>query len=177
MLNTLTRSDPAKEIETAYQIAKLHAATDGAFDEQLMRHWFDAAWETCADFSGFIYPVQTISEPVFPDAERGVVKLSHEPTGPVKVYSGSKYIMTLPANSWVFGGDIPSPMDLCCLCNLTVSYQIGEEGECGRVPASFVQAVARLFAYIVENRGDVEMDPNVLMKSGAIEFLHVTYVL
>jgi hypothetical protein len=177
MLTTAQRVDPQKEIEAAYQIVKLHAAVDGAFVEPLMRHWFEAAWAICADFTDFIYPPQQISETVPVDENTGQVRLSHEPSGPVKVFSGARYIMTLPKDSRVFGGPIPSPMDLCCFCNLMVQYQVGEEGECGRVPASFVQAVARVFAYIVENRGDVEMDPQILSKSGAIAFLDVVYIL
>lgn len=171
-----TATNAAKEIDAAYQIAKLHAATDGAFDERLMRHWFDAAWEVCADFSNFIYPPQQVREVVTPHPETGEIKLSHEPSGPVQIYSGARFIGTLPANSWAFGGTLPSRLDLCCLCDLTVIYTVGEEGECGRIPATFVQAVARVFAYLAENRGDVERDPFILSKSGAMAFLDVDFV-
>jgi hypothetical protein len=177
MLNTAVKVDPQKEIDAAYQIVKLHAATDGAFHETLMRHWFEAAWAACADFTGFIYPPQQVRESVMCDEFTGQIKLSGEPSGPVKIYAGAQYIGTLPGNARVFGGSAPSPMDLCCYCNLMVEYQVGEAGECGRVPASFVQAVARVFAYICENRGDVEMDPQILSKSGAIAFLDVVYIL
>ena len=176
MLNTAA-TNAQTQIDAAYQIAKLHAATDGAFNEALMRHWFDAAWEICAEFSSFVYPPQQVREVVTPDEYTGQIKLSYEPSSPVTIYSGSRLIGTLPANARVFGGSAPSPLDLCCYCNLTVSYTVGTEGECGRVPASFVQAVARVFAYIVENRGDVEKDPYILSKSGAIAFLDVVYIL
>jgi len=42
-----------------------------------------------------------------------------------------------------------------------------------------VQAVLRLFTYMCENRGDVEMDPEILSTSGANAFLspQLTYLM
>jgi hypothetical protein len=173
--------------ESAYEIAKLHAAIDGAFDERLTRHWFEAAWETCASAVGMVPPGQ-ITETVNVDAW-GNVKLSGKPTSSVKLHANGALVMVLPPNAPVFSGSryLPNPYErndvdicmpaLCCLAGcLQAVYSVGQQ-DCG-YPPSFVQAVARLFAYMVENRGDVKIDDQVLTNSGAKGFLagHMTYI-
>jgi hypothetical protein len=60
---------------------------------------------------------------------------------------------------------------------VTAAYTYGSD-TC-TVPPRLVQAVARLFAYICETRGDVELDDQVLKKCGAFRFLgpDLTYAL
>lgn len=173
--------------ENAYEIAKLHAAVDSAFDERLTRHWFEAAWETCASAIGMV-PAGQITESVEVDAW-GHLKLSGKPTSQVKLYANGRLTMVLPPNSPMLSGSryLPNPYEhheadfcapaLCCLAGcLQAVYSVGQQ-DCG-VPASFVQAVARLFAYMVENRGDVKIDDQILTNSGAKGFLapHMTYI-
>jgi hypothetical protein len=56
-------------------------------------------------------------------------------------------------------------------------YTYGDVG-CSISPR-FVQAVARLFTYIAENRSGVELNEQILKKSGAFAFLgpDLTYAL
>jgi hypothetical protein len=71
----------------------------------------------------------------------------------------------------------PCP-DLCCYRgDVTAAYTYGSD-TCAASPR-FVQAVARLFAYICENRDDVELDDQALKKCGAFRFLgfDLTYAL
>lgn len=168
----LTQTKPADQIEKAYAIAKAHASADEAFDEDLMRHWFEAAFDLCAVMIDFVFPPQEIRERIVlrPD---GSFRLHHAPSSDVKLYHGA----TLVA---VIGRDlVRSRCDasLCCYCDLMAHYTIGDES-C-TIPPRFIQAVARVFAYIVENRGDVELDDNVLKKSGAFAWLSpdVTFAL
>jgi hypothetical protein len=173
--------------EDAYAIAKLHAATDGAFDERLTQHWFAAAWETCASAIGMDMPGQ-VTESVTVDAW-GTIKLSHKPTSEVRLYANGRLVMIIPPNSPMLNGsrNLPNPYAhedadfcapaLCCLAGcLQALYSVGSQS-CGVSP-SFVQAVARLFAYMVENRGDVKIDDQILSNSGAKGFLapHMTYI-
>jgi hypothetical protein len=179
--------DQPTPYEDAYAIAKLHAAVDGAFDERLTRHWFDAAWEQCASAVGMV-PAGQITETVNVDAW-GNVKLSGKPTSAVKLYANGRLVMVLPPTAPVFSGhrNLPNPYQhedvdicmpaLCCLAGcLQAVYSVGQQ-DCG-YPPSFVQAVARVFAYIAENRGDVKIDDQVLTNSGAKGFLapHMTYI-
>ena len=184
-------------IETAYQIAKLQASVDGVFDDTLMRHWFNAAWELCAAMVGMSpYGVGHVQESVAVD-HQGRVRLSGKPSGPVRLYAGGRLVAVLPPSARQFnasnqmfnpfddnsdGTSIACSPSLCCYCDLMASYDVGHADPCGGIPpgsSRFVQAVARLFAYICENRGDVEMDGEVLTKSGAKAFLapDLTYVM
>jgi hypothetical protein len=160
------------QYDKAYQICVLQASVDGAFDELLLRHWFEAAWMHCAEMVGLVYPAQQIKEPIIID-DFGNFRLSYEPSSEVRIYDGYTLVMVLPPSL------LRSRCDpaLCCFCNLTAQYTVGQD-VC-ELPPSFVQAVARLFTYMVENRGDVEMDENVLSKCGALAFLsgQLTYVL
>jgi len=184
-------TDAADPVVAAYEIAKLQAATDGAFDEKLLRHWFEAAWDLCAAMVGLVFPPLPVDEmvTVAPD---GAILLSAPPAGDVRFFSGPNLVAVLPPNSPCFG---PRPgglfddesgvglrcPDLCCFCNVRAIYTTdgGLGIECDEVPPWFVQAVARLFVYIAENRGDTEMDERVLAKCGAKAFLapYLTYAL
>lgn len=182
--------------EDAYEIAKLHAATDGAFDERLMRHWFDAAWQLCSEAIGLDYPARQVNETVPVNAD-GTVSLTGKPTGDVKLYANGSLVAVLPPNAPTLTGhrDLPNPYanpsddwswrlrcspSLCCYCYLQAVYDVGQRLDPCRDQFSptFVQAVARLFAYMVENRGDVKVDDQVLTNSGAKGFLasHMTYI-
>jgi len=173
-------------LEQAYEIAKLHAAVDGAFDERLLEHWFDAAWDACAAMVGITYPEERIQEPVSVAAD-GSLTLSHEPTSNVRFIAGGRLIAELPPNSPCFlpRTDLDDELgtcrmccpSLCCHCNLVASYTTGLSA-CEEIPSWFVQAVARLFTYIAENRGDTEMNEAVIAKCGAKAFLapYLVYV-
>lgn len=156
-------ADERDQIAEAFEICKLQASVDDTFDERLMRNWFQAAWDLCAEMIGLMPPTQ-IEEPIIIRMDGSFV-LSHVPTSPVQIYDRYRLVMTLPPTLERSFCD-PS---LCCLCNLWVRYMIGQE-TC-EVPARFIQAVARVFAYIVENRGDSELDREVLAKCGALTFL------
>jgi hypothetical protein len=164
-----------KQFLDAYEICKLQASADGAFPEVLMEHWFRASWDLCASMIGFVYPPQQITETVVIRSD-GSFRLSHEPSSEVKLYHGATLVMTLPPSLQRSGSPMCEP-SLCCYCDLRAIYTIGEE-TCEMSPR-FVQAVARLFTYIVENRGDVELDDQVLGKSGAKAWLgpDLEYVL
>jgi len=183
--------DPADPIVAAYEIAKLQAATDGAFDERLTRHWFEASWDLCAAMVGLVFPPLPIDE-VVTVAPDGSILLSHQPMGDVRFYSGPNLVAVLPPNSPCFwprpgslfddetGCGLNCP-DLCCYCNVRAIYTGGGDiaVDCDEIPPWFVQAVARLFTYVCENRGDTEMDEHVLAKSGAKAFLapHLAYAV
>lgn len=184
-----------QQFESAYQIAILQAAVDGAIDERLLRHWFEAAWELCAQMIGFEFPQRTEQEQV-EVSSRGTVRLSQRPSGPVKLYAGGSLVATLPPTSALIGNPrLPNPYtgigersggwniicqpSLCCYCDLVAIYPVGSSDPCTAMPATFVQAVARVFSYICENRGEVEMDESILSKSGAKAFLsaQITYLM
>lgn len=158
------------QFEKAYQICLLQAASDGAFDPALLRHWFEAAWSKCAEMAGFVYPARQVSEPIVVD-DVGNFQLSFRPSSEVRIYDGYTLVMVLPPSLRRSRRD----PGLCCFCNLKAQYTVG--ADLCEVSPQFIQAVARLFTYLVENRGDVEMDGNVLTKSGALTFLDVTYVM
>jgi hypothetical protein len=175
--------------DQAYDLAKLHAATENSFAEPLMRQWFEAAWAVCADAIGLVYPARQVTESVAV-LPNGTVKLSAEPSSDVKLYAGYMLVAVLPPNAPELSGhrNLPNPfadddtsitcsVSLCCYCNLTAVYSVGSCNLCDLSPA-FVQAVCQLFAYMCENRGDVKMDDQILTRSGAKGFLasRMTYV-
>src|SRR5262245_46759534 len=184
-------TDAADPVVAAYEIAKLQAATAGAFDEKLLRHWFEAAWDLCAAMVGLVFPPLPVDEMVTV-APAGALLLSAPPPGAVRFCSAPDLVAVLPPNSPCVG---PRPgglfddesgvglrcPDLCCFCNVRAIYTTdgGLGIECDEGPPWFVQAVARLFVYIAENRGDTEMDERVLAKCGAKAFLapYLTYAL
>jgi len=163
--------EPQDQVEYAYEICKLQASSDGAFDEKLMRSWFDAAWKLCADMVGLAPPME-IKEPICID-DFGGFRLSHRPSSPVEIFDGYTLVATIPQDLYRSRCD-PA---LCCLCHPYARYMIGST-TCEVTP-TFIQAVARVFAYIVENRGDSELDDQVLGKCGALAFLRpeLTFVL
>jgi len=183
--------------DEAFELAKLQAATDGAIDERLLRHWFEAAWALCAVAIGLDYPQRNVTEQVEVQGN-GAVRLSRTPTGPVRLYSCGVLVAALPPTSPLIltsAPNLPNPYrgfgefstdasalclpSLCCHCDLTASYPVGSSDPCGESDATFVQAVLRVFTYICENRGDVELDPDVLSRSGANAFLahQLTYLM
>jgi hypothetical protein len=162
----------ADEMNQAYELCKLQAQVDGAFPEELLQFWFKAAWDLCADMVGLV-PAQRIErEPICID-ECGNFTLNFQPSSPVQIFEGYTLVATLPPN---LQRSRCTPA-LCCLCHPYASYTVGQDF-C-ELPPRFVQAVARVFAYIVENRGDTEKDEFVLRKSGAFAFLapDLTYVM
>jgi hypothetical protein len=167
----MTAADPRLE---AFAVCKQHAALDGAFSEALMLFWFNACWERCAEQVGLIYPPREIREDVQIDPRTGAIRLSHEPSSAVQFFAGGRLVATLAPNSPCFGPHrhwLCCP-NLCCYCGcLRAVYMVGQDFGCDGVPSSFVMAVARLFAYTCENRGDVQHEGAVLAKSGALTFL------
>jgi hypothetical protein len=185
-------------VQRAYELCKLHAATDDAFDDVLTRQWFKACYELCVDFTGLVYPPQRIKEQVTLDA-RGRIYLSYPPSSNVDFYRGIYKVASLPPNSPCLQGSPnscsydwdPEVWDLersCCppaLCDcvgspLTAIYQAGEGcGPNDDLPAWFVQGLAQVFTWYCENRGDTQFDAAILSKCGAMTFLQrgVTFVL
>lgn len=169
----------------AYAFCLEHAVVDGAFPEGVMLQWFNAAWQLCADHIGLVYPAQTIREDVNIDPRSGVIKLSHEPSSAVQFFVSGRLVATLSPNSPCFGPQRSETLccpQLCCYCGcLRAVYQVGQNyNGCGdEIPATFVQAVAQVFAYIAENRGDTQREPGLLARCGALPFLssRTTYVL
>jgi len=155
-----------EQMDAAYAICKWQAATDGAFPEELTRHWFEAAWDKCAKMVGLVFPPIEVAEPICLD-RWGRFWLSHRPSSEVKIYAGYTLIAVLPPTLERTRCD-PS---LCCHCNLSAHYIVGSTDPCAVISPSFVQAVARVFTYLVENRGDVSDDENLLGKTGAMTFL------
>jgi hypothetical protein len=185
--------DTPSPMDAAYEIAKAHAVTDGAYSEPLMRHWFAAAWDLCAQAVGFVYPGRQVTESVTPHRD-GTVQLSGRPTSEVRLYSNGVLVAVLPPDAPELSGHraLRNPFArysddddcywcspaLCCLSGcVQASYRIGESNVCEISPA-FVQAVAQLFAFMVENRGDVKLDDQVLSRSGAKGWLSggMTYI-
>jgi hypothetical protein len=164
-------ADEADQVEQAYQLCKLHASADGAFDETLMRQWFNACWALCATMVD-LTPPQEIEEKITINPADGSFILSHVPTSDVQVFDKYQLVAVIRRDL------VRQPCaNLCCLCDPWVKYMIGQE-TC-EVSPMFIQAVMRLFAYQVENRGDSELDREVLAKCGALTFLmpDLTYVL
>lgn len=159
------------EFDRAFELCKEQASIDGAVSEDLLRHWFQASWDLCAQMTGFVFPARQVTEPLTLDCY-GKFHLSYRPSSEIKIYDGYRLVATFPAN-WQDSDCAPS---LCCYCNLKAQYTVGQDA-C-EVSPTFLQAVARVFTYICENRGDTELDEAVLGKSGAKVFLNqdLTYV-
>lgn len=151
------------EIAHAYAICKAQASVDGAFDEILLQHWFEAAWDICASMVD-LTPEQDIIEPIC-IRDDGSFTLRYRPTSEVKIYDGYTLVTTLPRS--LIRDRCQPP--LCCLCHPKAHYRIGNFS-C-QLPPRFIQAVARVFAFICENRGDTQLDPATLGKCGALTFL------
>jgi len=154
------------QIDAAFALCKLQAATDEAFPDELLRHWFSAAWDLCAEMVGLVFPALAIVEPICID-ECGNFTLRHQPSSDVKIFDGYTLLMVLPPSLRRSRCD-PS---LCCYCNLSAHYTVGNDAPCDEIPPRFIQAVARLFTYMVENRGDTELDDEILARCGALRFL------
>jgi len=169
---------PADPLADAYALAKEHAVVEGAFSETLMRHWFEASWALCAAATGLIFPSQRIDEWVAVDPITGFIPLSYPPTSTVEIYAGARKVAVLAPSAPCLTGqgscwDVP-----CCEQQLRAIYWTGEDFN-GAVPPLFLQAVLRVFTFICENRGEVQLDEAILGKSGAKAFLssRLPYVL
>lgn len=164
-------NEQPNQIEIAYQICKAQASVDCAYEEPLLRHWFEAAWDLCADMVD-LTPAQQIKEPLQIDT-CGQATLSYRPSGPVEILDGYTVVAVVPRP---FDRRLCYSEGLCCLCMPYARYNIGQD-MC-QLPPRFVQAVARVFAYLVENHGD-SGDDHVLTRCGAMSFLgpDVQYVL
>ena len=160
------------QLNDAYEFCIEYANIDGAFSKRLTWGVFRQAWDTCATFIGFVFPPREIEERIAISPIDGTFTLSHRPTSEVKLYSGYNLVAVLPPS---LTRDCCDP-HLCCFCALRAVYTVGED-VC-EVPPTFLRAVARLFTYLIENRGDSEMDEHMLSKCGAMLFLSpdVTYV-
>jgi len=161
----LTASQQA-QVDQAFALCKMQASTDEAFPDELLRHWFEAAWNLCAEMVGLVFPARAVVEPICLD-RCGNFTLSDQPSGDVRIYDGYTLIMILPP-SLQRNRCQPS---LCCYCNLSAHYTVGNDDPCDAIPPRFIQAVARLFTYMVENRGDTELNDQILGKCGALCFL------
>jgi hypothetical protein len=166
---------------SAYQFCKEHAAVDNAYSEPTTWQWFNAAWDLCANHIGLIYPPMQIREDVQIDPRTGAIRLSYEPSSAVNFFADGRLVASLPPNSPCFGPDryaLQCP-SLCCYGCARAVYTVGEDFGCNNIPAWFVQAVAQVFAFLAENRGDVQREPQLLARCGALSFLSVRtlYVL
>lgn len=157
--------------EQAYQLCKMQASVDCAYEEPLLRFWFESAWDLCADMVD-LTPFQEIKEPLQVN-DCGRATLSYRPNGPVEILDGYTVVAVVPRP---FDRILCYSEGLCCLCMPYARYTIGQNG-CG-FPPRFIQAVARVFAYLVENHGD-SGDDHILTRCGAMSFLapDVSYVL
>jgi len=165
-------ADETKDpISEAFELAKLQAATDGAFDERLLRFWFESAWEQCAAMVGFVWPPQEIRERIVIRAD-GSFRLSYRPSSEVRIYEGANLVMTLPRSLERSHCD-PALCECCTCCGYTAHYWVGDQNLC-QFPVGFVQAVARLFTFMVENRGDIQQDDRIMARCGALPFLSAT---
>lgn len=190
-----TFAEPA--MAKCFEICKLHASTDGAFDDKLTVHWFQAAFDLCADFAGLIYPPRKIRESVVMDY-RGRIHLSHPPSSKVQFVRGPNLVAELPPDSpclqgapnncgyysdpLIWGYDrscCPAALCECMGSPITAIYWTGSIDCNDEFPAMFVQAVARVFAFICENRGDTQLNELTLQRCNAMTFLqrYVTFVL
>lgn len=158
-------------LNDAYRLAKQHANVSLNFADDLTWFWYEAALERCADYVGWLIGERDVAEVVEikPD---GLIRLSLQPSSDVEFWSGPSRIAVEPAT----GRYVKATSILCCQCCLSARYTAGID-VC-ELPASFLMGVARLFVYIAENRGEVEMDENVLGRSGAKSFLvpYTTFV-
>lgn len=169
---------PADLYLKAFEICKLQASADGAFPDVLLEHWFKASWDLCVSMVGYVGPAQAITEKVI-IRQDGSFRLSHRPTSEIKLYNGATLVAVFPPSLEMSDRWLCRP-SLCCYCDLIAQYRIGDDDPCkDEMSPRFVQAVARLFTYICENRGDVELDDQVLGKCGAKAFLgaDLAYVL
>src|SRR5262245_48376059 len=159
------------QIDDAFEFCKEYASADGAFDDGMLRLMFSAAWDLCAQMVGHDPPRQV--EEVFSLRDDGSFVLSYTPTSEVRIYAGYQLLAVLPPSLERSRCD----RSLCCHCRLVAKYTTGKD-EC-EYSSRFIQAVARLFAYMIENRGDSELDDQVLAKCGALAFLRpdLTFVL
>lgn len=162
---------PPQQLQSAFDFCKANASIDGAFSDELLKHYFNAAWQLCAAMVGFEPPGE-VQERIQIDVN-GFFQLSRRPTGPVEVFAGYTRVAVLNPP---FLGMGPCDPSLCCFCDLMVRYPVGS-ATC-EISPTFMLAVAKVFAHLIEHRGDDDMDDRILTRSGAMSFLaNITYVL
>ena len=171
----MRRSTPQED--SLFELCKLQAATAGAFSETLLQHFYKAAFQHCAKFVGWSSPVEQVREQVSVRGD-GSIQLSKRPSGEVLLMAGAQVIDRLPRpETRVLD---PKHRAWCCHCFLQASYTVGFDlcnVDC--LPEDFKQAVCRVFAYLVENRGESPQDGQLMRRSGAIDWLrpYLTTVL
>lgn len=171
----MTRGNP--QDDSLFELCQLQAATAGAFADTLLRHFYETALKRCADFVGWTSPVRQIREQVAVAGD-GSIKLSEVPSSDVLLMSGASVIERLPrpASRRIE----PGHRAWCCHCYLQASYQVGVDlCDVSCLPPDFKQAVCRVFAYLVENRGDEPKSGQLMTDSRAKDFLrsYLTTVL
>jgi len=171
----MTRGKP--QDDSLFELCKLQAATAGAFSETLLQHFYKSALQRCAKFVGWSSPVQQMNERVVVAGD-GTIKLSHIPSSDVLLMSGAQVVERVPQPA----GRLlePGHRAWCCHCHLQASYTTGRDlcnTDC--LPEDFKQAVCRVFAYLVENRGEEDQGRQLMTRSGAIDWLrpYLTTVL
>lgn len=156
-----------------FALCKLQAATDGAFPEALLAHFYQVALTHCARYVGWgDGRVEQVRERVQADPFNGSLTLTRRPDTEVLLTSGPQFVAVIPKEQ-VHGRMIDGCGEWCCYCWLTASYSVGRDicDPCCRGP-EFDQAVMRVFAFLVEHRGDETAGGNeIVSRSGAITFL------
>lgn len=161
----MSRGKPPSD--SLFDLCKLQADTAGAFEDALLRHWYEAAVLKVLTFIDRRGPVQNISEQVVVRGD-GTIRLKHVPTSDVKLMSGASLIAVVPQPA---GRDIDERhRGWCCYCHLMAHYTIGHCDDPDSLDADIKQAVCRVFTYMVENRGE-EDRRRMMTASGAIDFL------
>lgn len=152
--------------DSLFDLCKLQSDTAGAFDDALLRHWYEAALLKVLQFIGRNGPVEQVTEPVMLKGD-GSIQLSKRPSSDVRLTSGASVVATVPMPDSRL---LPCNRDLCCYCHLVAHYSTGYDNDPACLPADIKQAVCRVFTWIVENRGD-ETQTEVIKNSGAKSFL------
>lgn len=175
--------------DSLFELCKLQAATAGAFSEVLLRHFYETALQRCAKFIGWESPARQIRETVAVSGD-GSIQLSEFPSSEVTLMAGAQVIDRLPKPER--RRLEPGHRAWCCHYYLQAIYTVGVDlCDVDCLPADFKQAVCRVFAYLVENRGesvqdsatssrsDVVQSRDIMTRSGARDFLrsYLTTVL
>lgn len=161
----MSRGKP--QSDSLYDLCLLQADTAGAFDEKLLRHWYEAAVLKVLQFIARTGPVQNITETVVVRGD-GTIRLNNTPSSDVKLTSGASLVALVPQPA---GRDIDERhRGWCCYCHLQAHYTVGYCDDPETMPPDIKQAVCRVFTYMVENRGE-EDRRRMMTASGAIDFL------
>lgn len=161
----MTRGKP--QDDSLFELCKLQAITDGAFPEPILRHFYEAALQRCAKFVGWTHPSRQVRETVAVSGD-GSILLSEFPSGEVTLMAGAQVIDRLPKPE--MRRITPGHRAWCCHCYLQATYQVGVDlCDVSCLPADFKQAVCRVFAYLVENRGESVQDSSMSSRSDSVQ--------